>query len=212
MTTEIEIPRTGDGERTGEEAGATGRTEPEADSFGEDGIFHLLQNRRRRLVFRYLDQSEGTVEMRDIAEQVAAWEHDTTLQALSSDQRQRVYIALYQAHLPKLDAAGVIEYNQDRGHVTPTDRLGDLTSYINLLNGADDDGDEAVERARLAVDWGQYYLGASGAGVLLLALSALGVSVFAGLSDLALAAVVVAMFSLLSVGHLSDRYQLANDS
>uniref|UniRef100_UPI003F7B2881 DUF7344 domain-containing protein n=1 Tax=Halomicrococcus sp. SG-WS-1 TaxID=3439057 RepID=UPI003F7B2881 len=83
----------------------------------KDKIFHILQTQRRRDALRYLKANEGPVEMRALAEQVAAWENDTTVAALSSDERQRVYIALYQSHLPKLDEEGVIDYNQSRGIV-----------------------------------------------------------------------------------------------
>lgn len=53
----------------------------------KDDIFHLLQNERRRKVLEYLDRLEGPVRMRDVAEQVAAWEHDTRVKLLESDQR-----------------------------------------------------------------------------------------------------------------------------
>lgn len=58
--------------------------------------------------------------MRDIAEEIAAWENDIPVDQLRSSQRQRVYISLYQSHLPKLADYDVIEYNQARGIVRPT--------------------------------------------------------------------------------------------
>lgn len=98
----------------------------------KDDAFHLLQNARRRAVLRYmLEQDEqDRFVMRDIAEAVAAWEHDTTVRQLSSDERQRVYIALYQNHLPKLAEMGVIEYNQSRGHVTPKPAITLLDPFL----------------------------------------------------------------------------------
>jgi DNA primase len=97
-----------------------------------DDAFHLLQNARRRAVLRYLLEHEGESQfaMRDIAEQVAAWEHDTTVSQLSSDERQRVYIALYQNHLPKLDDQGIIQYNQPRGVVEPEPRIRLLQPFL----------------------------------------------------------------------------------
>ncbi|WP_436345052.1 DUF7344 domain-containing protein [Natronorubrum sp. FCH18a] len=89
----------------------------------DDDVFHLLQTFRRRETIRYLLHENGSVRMRDIAEHVAAEEHGTTVADLTSTQRQRVYIPLYQSHLPKLDEAGVIEYDKARGLVRPTDDL-----------------------------------------------------------------------------------------
>lgn len=53
--------------------------------------------------------------MRDVAEQVAVWEHDTTVAQLTSDERQRVCISLYQPHLETLEEARVIAYNKPCG-------------------------------------------------------------------------------------------------
>jgi hypothetical protein len=113
--------------------------DPEADPLTKDEMFHLLSNRRRRDALRYLADRDEPVDMRDLAEQVAAWEHDTTVAQLDSDERQRVYIALYQTHLPKLDSHGVIAYNQSRGIVERTDRADQLDPYLREGEPTTDD-------------------------------------------------------------------------
>ena len=77
----------------------------------KDDAFHILQTKRRRAVIRYIlaHDDQDRFRMRDMVEEIAAWEHDTTVAGLASQERQRVYIALYQNHLPKLDEYGVIE-------------------------------------------------------------------------------------------------------
>jgi hypothetical protein len=98
----------------------------------KDTAFHLLQNSRRRAILRYLiERDDDVYSMRTVTEQVAAWENDTTIAELTSDARQRVYIALYQSHLPKLDKAGVIEYNRNRGTLVPTPLLGVFEPYLD---------------------------------------------------------------------------------
>ncbi|WP_330631656.1 DUF7344 domain-containing protein [Halocatena halophila] len=101
-------------------------------SLSKDELFHLLQNKRRRRVLEFLQGTDGAVDMREIAEQVAAWENETTVSALDSNERQRVYIALYQSHLPKLDGAGVLSYNQERGIVKRTPLADQLDVYLNV--------------------------------------------------------------------------------
>ena len=122
-------------------------TDIEDEGLELDTKFHLLQNERRRLALRYLVNCDpGTdeaIEMRDVAEQVAAWEHDTTVRQLDSDQRQRVYVGLYQSHLPKLDQHGVIDYNQSRGRVVPNALCGELEPY---LEAAPDEADTDIQR------------------------------------------------------------------
>jgi len=122
-------------ERTGVEA-PTGISETTTSerhyTIEKDDAFHLLQNARRRAVLRYLLEHDETerFRMRDVTEEVAAWEHDTTVTQLTSKERQRVYIALYQSHLPKLDAQDVIRYNQDRGFIEPTHLLDVFEPYL----------------------------------------------------------------------------------
>ncbi|WP_331235573.1 DUF7344 domain-containing protein [Natronorarus salvus] len=157
---------------TGEAVEDEEASEPAA-SLSKDDTFHILQNERRRRVLAYLADTDGPVDMRDIAEQVAAWEHDTTVQQLSSDQRQRVYIALYQSHLPKLADFGLIHYNRSRGIVERTPLADEVTAYL-LNDTAADADDDAPARE----EWLRYYTAVTG-------LSAVAVvAVWAGLVPL----------------------------
>lgn len=97
----------------------------------DDDLFHILSNQRRRYVLHYLTDCESPVEMRNLTNQVAAWEHKTTVEALNSTQRQRVYIPLYQNHLPKLAAHDIITYNQSRGYVEAKPLLSQLLPYLD---------------------------------------------------------------------------------
>lgn len=126
----------------GEQDGKTDATPADALSIAKDDAFHILQNARRRAVLRYLLEHDDRDQfrMRDLAEEVAAWEHDTTVQQLSSTQRQRVYIALYQSHLPKLDDHGVLEYNKSRGTIVPSPLLYAFAPYLD--EGLHTDSDE----------------------------------------------------------------------
>lgn len=109
-------------------------------AIAKDEAFHLLQNARRRAVLRYLlaRPDADRFVMRDVTEAVAAWEHDTSVGALTSDERQRVYISLYQSHLPKLDEHGVVAYDQSRGIVEPRPLLAALEPFLEDGLDADD--------------------------------------------------------------------------
>jgi len=165
----------------------------------DDKIFHLLQNERRRAVIRYLRDEEGTVSMRDIAEQVAAWEHDTSVAALDSDERQRVYIPLYQNHLPKLDEEGVIEYNQSRGTVERTSVADQLEQY--LTDDLEASASVAPSQPNHAVstgDWTEGYIGATAlSGVFFLG----AVFNVPAVSDLLLASLMLVTFATVTFLH-----------
>lgn len=102
------------------------------ETLAKDDLFHLLQNERRRRAVRYLLDQEGSVDMGDVAEHIAALENDITVAELSSAQRKRVYVGLYQCHLPKLDEAGVIDYDKNRGTVARTALTDDLAPYLTV--------------------------------------------------------------------------------
>lgn len=131
--------------------------EPETPSL--DLVFGILKNGRRRRVLKYLQETEGEVTLSDLAEHIAAIENDTTPKQLTSSERKRVYVGLYQCHLPKMDDAGVVEYNQARGLIRPTDQSEHFEKYL----------DQTTEEE--ATDWYQYYGAVSLLGVVPLALT-----------------------------------------
>ncbi|SEO87146.1 hypothetical protein SAMN04487948_10678 [Halogranum amylolyticum] len=166
-------------------------------SLERDELFHLLQNGRRRGVLRYIHDNadESVFEMRDIAEQVAAWENGKSVAQLTSDERQRVYIALYQGHLPKLDEAGIVEYDQSRGRVEPTPLAGRVERYLTVESATDDSTPERRDDLSTPV-W--YYGGATLVSTALLATVALGVApaLVAG----SLATIVTGLFVAITLG------------
>ncbi|TMT85762.1 hypothetical protein E2L06_03810 [Haloterrigena sp. H1] len=179
-------------------------TDTEADRlseeppFSKDEIFHLLQNERRRMVLRYLRDTDSPVRMRDVAEQVAAWEHDTTVEELTSTQRQRVYIPLYQSHLSKLDEAGLIEYQQNRGIVERKPLADQVDQYLQL-DSADDSTDE--QRAE-SPEWEDYYIGATVVSYAVLIGAVMELPVVSFLSGIGLSALILSIFTVLTISRL----------
>lgn len=177
--------------------GKQSQTAADTVKLSEDQIYHLLQNERRRKILRYLHNVNDQVAMRDIAEQVAAWENDTTVQALASKERQRVYISLYQSHLPKLDEKGVIEYDQSRGTVRKFARAETLYNYLEPTRSNDDKEDKTKDDA---TPWKRYYLGASGIGATALTGMMLGVVPFTFMSQGVLCFLILGMFWTVTIG------------
>lgn len=182
---------TGDDTGKAESDGSTGAPSRDEEQLDLDDVFHVLQNERRRRVLQYLEDTDGTVEMRDIAEQIAAWENDTTVENLYSDQRQRVYIALYQSHLPKLDDLGVIEYNQSRGYVESTPLVSEINRYVDPDSSTSDDSGGDDDRT---TNWIPSYLAATGISSILIGAGWAGLLPLA-VSGIGVATVVLALFA-----------------
>ncbi|QRV15886.1 DUF7344 domain-containing protein [Haloterrigena salifodinae] len=192
-----------EGDTTEETADADERSADERsadeEDLSKDEIFHLLQNERRRLVLRYLRDTTEPVRMRDIAEQVAAWEHDTTVEELTSKQRQRVYIPLYQSHLSKLDEAGLIDYQKNRGIVERQPRADMVDQYLQDAPETDSsDGDES----NAGLD--DYYVGSTVLGFALLLGAVLELPFTTFLSGIALSACILLLFTVSTIKRLLE--------
>lgn len=174
-----------------------------------DDMFHVLQCRRRRLVLKYLAEytGEDRVVMSDITEHIAALENDTTVRGLHSQQRQRVYIALYQSHLPKLDTMGIIDYNKSRGYVEPTELTAAFRPFLDaepsvLYSGEGEPGaDPTVTGDRERSEWVRRYAIAAGASTTGVATMGLAGGAIAVPSLLAVTLVLSVVFTLLAVVH-----------
>jgi hypothetical protein len=180
---------------------ATGRPPSSSDSPDPGGltkseVFDLLRNQRRRFVLHYLKNNpDGEVTLGTLADQVAAWEYGVAPEDVSSTQRKRVYTTLQQSHLPKMDEAGILEFDQDRGTIAPTETVSEITIYMEVVPGRE-------------FAWHEYYLGLGAV------CSALMVAVWAGIWPLTQArpivwgTVVAAAIALSAVLHaLSQRGQ-----
>lgn len=165
------------------------------ESLEREAIFEVLSNARRRCIVHYLKQHEGRrVELRELVDYVAAWEDDTTIRKLDSDKRKSVYAAIRQTHLPKLQDAGIIEYEHMRGEVELTDHIQEVQLYLEYVPNND-------------IRWSEYYLGLSAVSLALVVVTALGVFPFAGLSGLALSAILVVAFSASAAIHTYQSMQ-----
>lgn len=128
-----------DADAAGEEAAGDG----DIERLSLDVIFEILHVSRRRDVLGYLEENDGAASLDELAEFIAAKENGIEEWELSSSQRKRVYIGLYQCHLPKMDDAGIIDYNQPRGQVELKPAAAQLYPYLYLDPFEDEDEDES---------------------------------------------------------------------
>ena len=187
------------------ESESESESEPEPDfgeeqsgELGKDEIFELLKNPRRRAALRYLDDAEGTVTLSDLAEHIAAQENDVTVEQLNAYQRKRVYIALYQCHLPTMDESNVIDYDQDRGNIDIRDEAEKLFTYLDM----DEESEQSLLADELGAVWSRRYLTLSAAGGLLATVVQFTNVGFAVRTGLTLA--VLSLFLVVSLLHTHE--------
>jgi len=164
---------------------------PDEETQGElplDHVFEILRNQRRRYALQYLKDVDEQVTLGELSENLAAWENDKPVQQINSTERKRVYVGLYQCHLPKMDAMGVVSFNKQRGIIEPGRNLARCNRYLDVTEET--------------VPWHRYY-----AGVAALSWVVIGLAVAAeaavGLAAVAPAVVLcAAAFSAVSIGNV----------
>lgn len=154
-------------------------------------VFDAMKNLRRRYALYYLKHEHEPAELGDLAEQVAAWENDTTVDAITSEQRKSVYSALYQTHLPKLEETGIVSYDRNRGVVEFSQRGEALNLYL-------------ANDPQTSVAWNRWYFGLSAVGLAGVGFDVLAIEPFAAVPDAGWAIFFLGLFSLLAAAHSYD--------
>lgn len=175
-------------------------SESERNELTQDTVFEILSNSRRRFMLSYLHEHDGPVDLMDLANEIAAWENDTTVAELTDKQSKRVYVSVYQTHVPKLVSTDLIEYDSDSGLIELSDRADEIERYMP---------DAGTERP-----WHRYYAILAVVSAALYAGVTVGAPVLAGISELVAGVVVVLAFAGLSAAHYvnSDRMRSIIDN
>jgi hypothetical protein len=179
-------PETSDPEHPPEAADDSGISPDTSPRLSTEDVYEVLSNRRRRYAIHHLKQTDGPVDVSTLAEQVAAWENGKPVAELDSQERKRVYISLYQSHLPTLEKRGLVAYDDDRGIVELTDSIANAEVYLEVVAGEN-------------VPWSYFYLGLSLVSGLLIALTYLEVGILESVPQIAIAGVITLLFAVSAV-------------
>lgn len=95
-----------------------------------DDVFGMLSTRRRRDILRYLDTKSSEVDRGTLAEHIAARENDKAPDTITATERKRVYISLYQSHLPQLANTKAITYDKQSGRITRGPNFDLFLAYL----------------------------------------------------------------------------------
>ena len=160
--------------------------------FSEQTVFHLLRNQRRRYALHYLKREQAPVEMGDLVDQVAAWENGTTPDAVDDDERQRVYVSLFQSHLPRMEERGIVRIDEESRTISLTDAAAGIDVYVDVVPAED-------------LRWSEYYLALSGLCGAFLAVVWLDVYPFVEVADAVWLQLIAALYLVSALVHY--RYQ-----
>lgn len=159
-------------------------------------LFDVFSNARRRRAVQYLKRRGGTCDLAPLVEQVAAWENDADPDDVTRTQRRRVYISLYQTHLPMLEDHGIVDWDPDDHTIDLLPHDDAFDPYLDTRHG--------VGRS-----WHRLYVTATGLGMAGLALSALSIGpLTAALAPLVALGLCLLVLAVAVVQHVSRRPDL----
>lgn len=132
-------------------------------------MFQTLGSRRRRYALHYLRQQDRPVSIRELSEQLAAWEVGKEPSSVTPKERKRLYTALHQTHLPRMDSLDVVNYDRNRGVVSTTSHIEQFNIFLDVVPERD-------------LPWSQFYLALGAVLTALITVATLGVAPFDAVS------------------------------
>lgn len=119
-----------------------GRQPDDSDEFPALGVsldtisMVTRTNRRVRLIEHLADEwsddPDARLDMGEVAEHVASEEYDCSSEQLSAKERKRVYVNIYQTHIPKLSEAD-IAHDDGRRNVFKGDQFEKYARVVAIL-------------------------------------------------------------------------------
>lgn len=151
-------------------------------------IFEVLSSSRRRLLLYYLHDRGGRAPLDELAQEIASIESGIPIEELDKQAYKRIYISLYQTHVPNLEKHGLVTYDEEDKRVALTDRIDQVITTVDV----------SANRQR---PWPMYYalLGVVGAGTV--GVAQLGLEPFASVPTSVLAIVFALVLVALALVH-----------
>lgn len=156
---------------------------------GYDECFDLLSNHRRRCTLHYLQNNDGVATIQKLSEQIAAWENEKQIEEVSHRERKRVYTSLQQVHLPRMDEAAVVTFDNQRGVVEIGPAAADLDIYLEVVEGRD-------------IPWSSFYFGLTLLNLVVFGASLLGLIPPIGPPGIGVAVFVVTTYLVAALAHV----------
>ncbi|MBX0321423.1 hypothetical protein EGH21_00130 [Halomicroarcula sp. F13] len=98
-------------------------------TLSRDEVHSLLASRWRRYLLYCLFLYTAPVSLATVADTVTEFEHGVPAPTVP-DERLSVYMRLYHTHVPKLDAADVVDYDQSEDSLTHATAFSELVPFL----------------------------------------------------------------------------------
>jgi hypothetical protein len=102
-----------------------------------DTVLDLCGAEHRRIVLAVLTVERRSLTMDDLQRTILAHNHHTPVTDASEDVLTDILVSLHHTHLPKLESAGVIDYDSERHLVESTELFDQLQPHLSAILGTE---------------------------------------------------------------------------
>ena len=95
-------------------------------------ILALLANRRRRLLLRSMRDASRPLTRAELAHRIQNPEYDDSV----ADDLRAIQLSLFHSHLPKLEEADVVAYDENEETVSPDQNFERCIHLLENIDGA----------------------------------------------------------------------------
>lgn len=113
--------------------------------FAFDTVLKLCGEKHRRIVLAVLAEEQRSLTVNDLTGTILTHNHHTPVTEVSEEVLTEIRSSLYDTHIPKLESAGVIDYDSERKLVEPTEQFDRLQPHLSAILGIDPNLDESIE-------------------------------------------------------------------
>lgn len=103
-----------------------------------DTLFTLLENPHRRYILAYLREYTHPVSLDELATQLSKWEYDVPSSSVADEQRKHFRVVLYHRHAPKMEDAGLLDFDPESEHLALSEQGRSLGPLIDCICADDD--------------------------------------------------------------------------
>ncbi|QFU82266.1 DUF7344 domain-containing protein [Natronorubrum aibiense] len=110
-----------------------------------DTVLDVCGDEHRRIILAVLAEEQRSLTVNDLRSTILNYNHHTPVTEASEEVLTEIQSSLSHTHIPKLESAGVIEYDSERQLVEPTEQFDQLQPHLSAILGTDPNLDEPIE-------------------------------------------------------------------
>lgn len=106
-------------------------------STGFDVVLDLCRHEHRRILLAVLAAEQESFSLDELVTAIVHHNHHADLEEIPDGTVAQIQRSLHHDHLPRLQAAGLIEYDTDAHEVECTDEFGSIQPHLSSILAAD---------------------------------------------------------------------------